>query len=105
VGGVFDTAGGKPSYGFARWTGPVEQAPSPKINSVSVTGKKLFVLGQDFDRGARILINGAEQKTVNDQANPGTRLIAKKAGKQVKPGDKVRVRNSDGTISQEFSFP
>jgi hypothetical protein len=52
----------------------------------------------------RILPNGAEQKTKNDPQNLQTALIGKKAGKKVKPGDKLQVRNPNGTLSQEFIF-
>jgi hypothetical protein len=95
---------GKHFDGFARWAGPASQAPAPIINAASVSGKKLFVVGQNFDAEAVVLINGEEQKTANDADNPTTRLIAKKAGKRVKAGDKLRVRNSDGTLSEEFPF-
>jgi uncharacterized delta-60 repeat protein len=77
---------------------------TPRITSASVSGKKLFVLGENFDSGAVILLNGDDQKTVPDDQNPTTRLIGKKAGKKISPGDKLRVRNSDGVLSPEFTF-
>ena len=67
--------------------------PIPRIVSASVQGKKLFVFGENFDPGAVILRNGEEQKTKNDDLNPQTALIGKKAGKRIKPGDKLQVRN------------
>jgi len=83
----------------------VTQAGLPvRITSASVTGKKLFVFGENFDDGAVILLNGEEQKTKNDDQNPKTALIGKKAGKKTKPGDKLQVRNPNGTISGEFTF-
>jgi hypothetical protein len=78
--------------------------PAPKIISASVSGKKLFITGENFDDGAVILLNGEEQKTKQPTANPQTSLIGKKAGKKVKPGDRVQVRNPDGTLSEEFIF-
>ena len=53
-----------------------------------------------------ILLNDEKQKTANDDQNPTTLLKAKKAGKKIKRGDTVtlKVRNSDGTESAEFSF-
>ena len=51
-----------------------------------------------------ILINVEEQKTRNDDQNPQTRLIGKKAGKEIKAGNKLQVRNPDGTVSEEFIF-
>ena len=78
----------------------------PKITMASVAGKKLFVVGENFDSGAVILINGLEQMTRNDSENPDTRLIGKKAGKKknLKPGDRIQVRNPDFTTSAEFIF-
>jgi dipeptidyl aminopeptidase/acylaminoacyl peptidase len=75
-----------------------------RITAASVAGKKLFVFGEHFDLGAVILFNGQEQKTANDVQNPKTILIAKKGGKKIKPGDKLRVRNPNGTLSEEFTF-
>jgi hypothetical protein len=51
-----------------------------------------------------ILINGQEQKTRNDDVKPQTSLVGKKAGKKVKAGDRLQVRNPDGTTSEEFIF-
>ena len=76
----------------------------PKIVGASVAGKKLFILGEKFQLGAVILLNGEDQRTTNDDQNPKTTLICKKAGKKVKPGDKLQVRNPNGTLSQEFTF-
>ena len=59
--------------------------------------KKLIVVGENFDPDAVILINGEEQKTRNDDQNPGTTLI-------IKPGDRLQVRNPDGPLSEEFIF-
>jgi len=67
-------------------------------------GKNLIVVGENFDSSAVILINGELQKTANDDLNPQTTLIAKKAGKTIKLGDKLQVRNPNGTISEEFVF-
>jgi N-acetylneuraminic acid mutarotase len=76
----------------------------PRITAASVEGKKLFIFGEDFDVGAVILLNGDPQATLNDPGNPQTVLIGKKAGKKIKPGDKIQVRNSTGALSQEFTF-
>jgi hypothetical protein len=78
----------------------------PAIGSAAVTGKKLLVLGSGFDQSARILLNGQQQKTINDGQNPTTLLVGKTAGKKISPGEKVtlQVRNSDGSLSNEFSF-
>jgi hypothetical protein len=78
----------------------------PVISLASVAGKKLFVVGENFHSGAVILINGIGQKTRNDDQNPQTTLIGKKAGKKknLKPGDRIQVRNPDFTTSEEFIF-
>lgn len=78
----------------------------PRITEASISGKKLFVTGENFDVGAVILMNGDKQKTSNDEQSATTRLIGKKAGKWISPGQtvKLQVRNSDGTLSPELSF-
>src|SRR5262249_1067366 len=75
-----------------------------RITGASVTGKKLVVVGENFDTGAVILLNGGQQLTRNETANPKTTLIGKKAGKMTKPGDKLQVRNPNGSLSPEFTF-
>jgi hypothetical protein len=78
----------------------------PRIISAVTIGKRLFVSGENFDDGAVILINGQKQKTANDEQQPASLLIGKKAARQVLPGQSVilQVRNSDGTLSAEFIF-
>jgi WD40 repeat protein len=76
----------------------------PRIISASVSGKKLLITGENFHAGAVILLNGEEQKSKNQSQNPQTRLIGKKAGKKIKAGDRLQVRNPDGTTSEEFIF-
>ena len=78
----------------------------PTIDGAMVEGKKLFVNGSAFDGGAKILIDGVEQKTANDDQNPAGALVAKKSGKKVKRGQTVtlQVRNPDGGLSNEFTF-
>jgi len=76
----------------------------PKITMASVAGKKLIVVGENFSQDAVILINGEEHKTRNNDQNPQTTLIGKRAGKKIKPGDRLQVRNPDGPLSEEFIF-
>ncbi len=84
----------------------ITQAGVPvRISSALVVGKKLLIFGENFDSGAVLLLNGTPQKSISDESNPRTSLIAKKAGKKVKPGDKLQVRNPNGTLSSEFTFP
>lgn len=77
---------------------------APQITGASVSGKALFVEGQNFDEGAKVYLNDEEQKTANE--TPTTLLRCKKAGKKIDRGSTVRlkVRNSDGTESAEFFF-
>ena len=79
---------------------------APVIIGASVEGKKLIVSGLNFDDGAKIYLNDVKQKTKNDSESGTTLLIAKKAGKQVAKGTTVilNVKNSDGTLSDEFTF-
>jgi uncharacterized delta-60 repeat protein len=79
---------------------------SPNITGASVSGKKLYVYGANFDADADIYLNGQKQKTKNDSDNPDTMLIGKKAGKKIEPGQTVmlQVRCPDGRMSDEFSF-
>jgi uncharacterized delta-60 repeat protein len=88
-------------FGLVRY-----QARLPGIVSASVSGKRLIVNGENFDSGAVILLNGKKQKTANDEQNPDTTLIGKKAGKKIARGEAVtlQIRNSDGALSQEFRF-
>ena len=61
----------------------------------------------NFDDGAKSFLNGDRQKkTENDETNPTTVLIARKAGKLISAGQTVslQVRNSDNTLSNEYSF-
>lgn len=78
---------------------------APRITGASISGKHLVVLGEGFDGGALILMDGISRKTLRDHANPGT-LIGKKVGKRIATGQTVilQVRNSDDQISAEFSF-
>jgi WD40 repeat protein len=81
-------------------------AALPRITGASISGKKLLVQGQNFDDGAKLLLNDEKQKSVNDELSPTTLLVCKKAGKFIGGGETVRlkVRNSDGTESAEFAF-
>ena len=77
-----------------------------KITGASVTGKKLVITGENFDSGAVILLDGKKQKTANDEQNPSTTLIGKKAGKKIAHGEMVtlQVKNRNGRVSEPFGF-
>ncbi|HLG16158.1 MAG TPA: S8 family serine peptidase [Blastocatellia bacterium] len=85
---------------------PCGAVTGPLILSAERSGKKLFVNGIGFDDDAKVLLNGSQQKTANDEFQPTMRLIAKKAGKKIDPGQTVdlQVRNSNGNLSNIFRF-
>jgi hypothetical protein len=94
---------------------PVIVGP-PVILNARIQGKKLFVSGENFGRGAEVFMcadcatpveDGKKlKKFKNDSDNPQTLLTSKKAGKEISPGSTVRlqVRNPDGTLSEVFEF-
>ncbi|HJQ27071.1 MAG TPA: hypothetical protein VKA60_24495 [Blastocatellia bacterium] len=92
--------------GSAKVTAATIQSSAPQIISVRRQGKKLFVLGENFDMGAVILLNGEAQKTANDESNPTSLLVAKKAGKRIGPTDivTIEVLNADNQKSPDVSF-
>jgi acetyl esterase/lipase len=77
-----------------------------RITDAAVSGKKLYVFGNKFEDGAVILLGGEPQKSKNDEQSPKTKLIAKKAGRKIEPGQTVmlQVKNPDGSLSEEFIF-
>jgi hypothetical protein len=93
------------THGRGAWRVPLGPA-SLKMRSASIVGKKLRVFGQGFQIGAKLLLNGEQQKTVSDDASPETNLIGKKTGKFIAQGETVslRVANPDGALSPEFRF-
>ena len=47
------------------------------------------------------MVNGEDRRIIFDSS---TSLIGKKVGKTIQPGDKVRVRNPDGLLSNEVTY-
>jgi hypothetical protein len=80
-------------------------AAIPRIFSASLSGKKLFITGENFQQGAKVEMNGESQKTNNEEDFSHT-LRCKKAGKKITPGVPVTlvVRNPDGARSAPFEF-
>lgn len=79
----------------------------PVITGAEVVGKNLYVRGGSFDDGAKVFLDGEKQKkTSNDELTPATKLIARKSGKRIAPGQTVtlQVRNPDGRLSNEFNY-
>ena len=78
----------------------------PKITGARRSGKQLIVTGEAFADGAVLLLNGEKlKKTGNDAVNSAAMLIARKAGKWIQSGDRLQVRNADGTLSNEYVYP
>jgi Reeler domain len=90
--------------------------PAPIIFNASVSGKKLYVTGENFAEGASIYTcsdcsapatDGKKAKKVsNDSDLPTTLLVSKKAGKDIERGSavKIQIKNPDGTLSEPFLF-
>ncbi|HEY9232459.1 MAG TPA: hypothetical protein VIS78_09935, partial [Blastocatellia bacterium] len=86
---------------------PTPPGAAPQIFNASVSGKQLLVLGENFASGAVLLMDGEKQKkTVADDANPTSLLVARKSGVKITAGQSVmlQVRNPDGQVSNEFSY-
>lgn len=81
-------------------------ATIPVITSVSATGKKLVVNGQNFAIGAGVEVKGKEVATLNDDADPSHLLRCKKGAKKIAAGTTatIVVRNPDGTASDSFLY-
>jgi glucose/arabinose dehydrogenase len=80
-------------------------ATAPVISAASIDHKSLVIVGQNFDPGSVVLVNGADWRTLHDDQMPGT-LIAKKAARQITSSQRVvlQVRNSNGLLSEDFNF-
>ncbi|HEU4388390.1 MAG TPA: right-handed parallel beta-helix repeat-containing protein [Blastocatellia bacterium] len=88
------------------FTVATSQPVGPRVLSASIEGRNLYVFGDGFSAGAVVVIDGVDQKSMNDADNPALILIAKKAGKRIAPGQSVtlQVRNSNGVLSNLFVF-
>lgn len=97
-------------------SGSGDGSSAPKVLNASVSGKKLFVMGENFADGAAIYMcasclspaaDGDKAKKVsNDSEHPTTMLVSKKAGKDIERGSavKLQVKNPDGALSEPFTF-
>lgn len=84
---------------------PNTDLKGPVIYDVSVIGKQMKVLGQNFDPGAFVRVNDVPKKT-NGGADPTQILTSKQAGKKAKPGRTVQIQieNANGKRSNLFFF-
>jgi len=84
------------------------KSSDPTITRAEIQGKHLLVFGSGFDAGAKILLNGEQQKTRNDEVDQTGALFGKKVGKKINQGQSqtvtLQVRNSDGALSNELMF-
>jgi hypothetical protein len=72
-----------------------------------VRGKKLIIMGRNFAEGAKLLMDGSRvKKASNDSENPTTIFTAKKAGRDISPGQTVMLQivNPDDSASNLFNF-
>jgi hypothetical protein len=80
----------------------------PRIDSVQWGDKNLFIYGENFDFGAKILVDGKKAATENDVSKPTTILFSKSAWKGIANGEvdtvTLQVRNTDGRQSNEVTF-
>jgi hypothetical protein len=75
--------------------------PPLRISGVIKSGKNLIVSGTGFVEGAKIFIDGEQRKTIYESP---TSLTGKKAAKGLPAGVKIRVRNPDGSLSNEWTY-
>jgi protocatechuate 3,4-dioxygenase beta subunit len=89
---------------------PQTETPSsdpPEITDASASGKQLTVTGQNFDSTAKLFVNGVKQKKTSISILGSTAtLTAKKSARKISQGQTValQVKNSDGTLSNEYMF-
>jgi CSLREA domain-containing protein len=74
----------------------------PTISNVQKEGKHFVITGTGFVQGAKVLVNGVEKKAIEVTA---TQLTGKKAAKGAQLPAKIQVRNPDGSLSNEWTYP
>jgi predicted outer membrane repeat protein len=77
------------------------EAQNISITNIVKNGKHLLISGAGFQEGAKIFVDGVEKKTIYESP---TSLIGKKAAKGIASGVKIKVRNPDGTESNEWTY-
>lgn len=76
--------------------------PNPLIiENARKEGKHFYVTGVGFAAGAKLFVNNVEKKTRVDSA---TSIFGKKAAKGITYPAHIRVRNPDGSESNEYTF-
>lgn len=86
---------------------PAAPARPPVIDAAAVSGKRLILGGSNFGDGVTLFMDGERvRKVFNDEENPTTVIVARKAGKLIAPSQTVllKIVNPDGAESNVFSF-
>ena len=91
---------------FAAEASTVHAQMVPRIFDARLEGKKLIITGENFEPGAKILIDGNKEKTKNLDDDPNGTLVAKKGGKRIGSNQivSINVINADSTPSSVFRF-
>lgn len=71
------------------------------ISACKGEGKHLIINGSGFVEGAKVFLNGDQEKT---SFFSSTQVIAKKAGKRAQTGDTLKVRNPDGSETSVLTY-
>lgn len=95
----------KPAYFALKEILEQDMDLKPVIINATKNGKQLVLTGIRFLENAQLFINGEKQKVRSDENQPLVMLIAPKAGKRIKSGDRIHIKNPDGLISNEFVYP
>jgi uncharacterized delta-60 repeat protein len=107
AGSTYDANGGS-QVALARYgvAGLPPAARLPVIQGATIQAKQLIITGFNYDIGAKVFVDGAKQKTANDDQQPENMLIAVKAGKFIAHGQTVTitVKNTDDRVSNSFIF-
>ncbi|MEK6322315.1 MAG: VCBS repeat-containing protein [Acidobacteriota bacterium] len=72
------------------------------VSACKGEGKQLVINGSGFVDGAKVYINGVVEKKTRFASS--TQVIAFKAGKRTFTGDTLKVRNPDGSETQELTY-
>lgn len=95
---------------YALYVASAGESMEPVILGATIEGKTLLVIGENFDRKAKLFIGDStdpEPNTKNAQSRTRTALIALRSGSKVKREAPVilRVENNSGKESAGFAFP
>ena len=105
--GIVNVVVNNPDGQSAALTRGYTYLPIPEIVAVDIEDKLLRVSGEGFDKGAVILMNGAEQETGQPLSTRARLLLtSRKAAKKIAPGQSVtvQVRNASGLVSGSIVY-